>query len=120
MKVPVSEIEPYIVQLPYYGIQGYHTLMNEWMRLAADPKAKRNQLLTINVNEGKETRWEDYGYKEVHGSGSVGIFPFFRAIVKHGDTEETYTLNTEGRETEISLKVAAIGMQLLPVNAGLW
>lgn len=119
-KPSAEDLRPYIARVPQYGMQGYHQLMNDWLAKAGSGKPVRDQVITINMNEGKTTRWSDYGYKEVHGSGSVGVFPFFRATVKHSQKEETYTLNTKGRETDISLKISAIGISLLPVTAGLW
>ena len=116
--MPETSIKEYIVGVPDYRIPGYNLIMNEWMRLAADPKAARNQVLRIDVSEGKETSWRDYGYREVHGSGSHGIFPFFSAT--DGQTGEKFNFKTEGRETDISLTIAAIGLSLLPVTAGLW
>jgi hypothetical protein len=70
------------------------------------------------MSEGKRTSWKDYGYKEVKGSGTEGIFPFFST--SDGPTGNSVHLKTEGRETEISLTIAAIGLELLPVTSGRW
>jgi hypothetical protein len=115
--LPESSIKDYLVGIPDYRIAGYHEKMNEWMRLAANNQ-NRNQTLTVNMSEGKRTSWKDYGYKEVKGSGTEGIFPFFSA--SDGPTGNSVHLKTEGRETEISLTIAAIGLELLPVTSGRW
>lgn len=116
-KLPETSIKDYIVGVPNYQIAGYNEKMNEWMRLAANGH-KRDQIIIINVSEGKQTCWSDYGYEEVDGSGSQGIFPFLSAL--DGQTGNKFGLNTEGRETDISLTIAAIGLELLSVTAGRW
>jgi hypothetical protein len=117
-KPPEADISPYFIRVPEYSMSGYRSQMNEWMRLSTS--GQRDQVITIDVKQGRETKWSDYGFKEIKGSGSVGLFPFFSISAGGGSSEERQTLKTEGREDEISLSLAAVGFSLIPVTSGTW
>ncbi|KAJ7034386.1 hypothetical protein C8F04DRAFT_1101718 [Mycena alexandri] len=117
-KPPEADISPFLFRVPDYSMAGYRSQMNDWMRLSTS--GQRDQVITIDVKQGRETKWSDYGFKEVKGSGSVGLFPFFSISAGGGSSEEKQTLKTEGREDEISLSLAAVGFSLIPVASGIW
>ncbi|KAJ7034391.1 hypothetical protein C8F04DRAFT_1183210 [Mycena alexandri] len=117
-KPPAADISPYFIRVPEYSMAGYRSQMNDWMRLSTS--GQRDQVITIDIKQGRETKWSDYGFKEIKGSGSVGLFPFFSISAGGGSSEEKQTLKTEGREDEISLSLAAVGFSLIPVTSGTW
>jgi hypothetical protein len=117
-KPPEADISSFLFRVPDYSMAGYRSQMNDWMRLSTS--GQRDQVITIDVKQGRETKWSDYGFKEIKGSGSVGLFPFFSTSAGGGSSEERRTLKTDGREDEISLSLAAVGFSLIPVASGIW
>jgi hypothetical protein len=112
-------IEQSTLPVPLYSISGYNSTVQAWIT-AAGAGEPRSNTITINVDKGRTTTWEDYGFKEVHGGGSGGFWPFFSATVYVHGKEETRTLNTKGRENKIKLSLAMIGIQKFTINPGTW
>ncbi|KAG6850302.1 hypothetical protein H0H93_015244 [Arthromyces matolae] len=115
---PRGSIEQSIIPVPLYSIRTYNSTVQAWITVK-DHGATRDQVITIDINQGQNTSWSDYGFKQVKG-GSNGFWPFFSAQVHVGDKSETRTLETKGRENDISLKIAMIGIQKFDVSPGLW
>jgi hypothetical protein len=117
---PVEPEKLETFRVPVYTSQGYLITLKEWIRKGGQSKPERTESVKIDVSTGSQTKWEDFGYKKVEGSGSVGIFPFFWGTVKHGSEEKSYKLDTTGKESEISFELKAIGFQLVSIEAGEW
>lgn len=77
-------------------------------------------MITIDIDHGKNTTWQDYGFREVRGGGGVGFWPFFSAEVNVSGKWETRTLETSGREADISIELAMLAMQKFDVQPGQW
>ncbi|KAF5347695.1 hypothetical protein D9757_013498 [Collybiopsis confluens] len=112
-----SNISQSFAFVPLYTIQTYINTVQSWIT-AANQGAKRDQKITIDINQGRQTTWEDCGFGEVRGGG--GFWPFLHAEVYVDDRKEERTLKTEGREDSISLSLSMIGVQKFDVRAGLW
>ncbi|THU89675.1 hypothetical protein K435DRAFT_968985 [Dendrothele bispora CBS 962.96] len=119
IKPPESDISQSLAFVPAYTIGTYITTVQAWIT-AAGKGATRDQVITIDINQGKNTKWEDYGFKEVRGGGGVGFWPFFWAEVYVNNKWEKRTLKTEGREDSISMQLAMIGIQKFDINSGQW
>jgi hypothetical protein len=118
-KFDSTPITQSIIRVPQYSISGYESTVQSWITQAAKG-ATRDQVVTIDINQGRNTKWEDYGFKKVNGGGGVGFWPFFFAEVKHNDQWEKRELKTEGREDSIGIQLAAIGLHKFDIQAGQW
>ena len=114
-----ADINQSTLPVPLYSISGYNSTVQAWIAAAGNGDPRSNTI-TINVDEGRNTKWEDYGFKEVNGGGSSGFWPFFSATVYVNGKEETRTLSTKGRENKVNLSLAMIGIQKFNVNPGTW
>ncbi|KAG6917398.1 hypothetical protein DXG01_002667 [Tephrocybe rancida] len=109
--------------VPLYSIDTYTKAVDHWYEITKGiprEKVKRDQVITIDISEGRKTNWEDYGFKEVRGGGNVGFWPFFHADVNNRSTTERRELNTKDRESCIDLVLAMVGVLKFDVTAGLW
>ncbi|KAE9389926.1 hypothetical protein BT96DRAFT_980533 [Gymnopus androsaceus JB14] len=119
VKPPPEDIAQSTIRVPAYTIPSYVSWVQSLIT-ASGNGATRDQVITIDVNQGKKTSWEDYGFKEVKGGGSVGFWPFFSAEVNVNNKWETRTLNTSGRENAITMQLAMIGIQKFDIQSGQW
>jgi len=119
VKPPADTITQSTIRIPAYTIATYTSGVQAWIT-ASGHGATRDQVMTIDIDQGRNTTWEDYGFKEVHGGGGGGFWPFFSAKVYHNSQEETRTLQTSGRENSISLSLAMIGIQKFDIRPGEW
>ncbi|KAF5380287.1 hypothetical protein D9757_007975 [Collybiopsis confluens] len=78
VKPPESDIRQSLSLVPAYTIQTYTSTLQAWIT-ASGHGATRDQVITIDINQGRSTTWDDYGFKEVRGGGGVGFWPFFWA-----------------------------------------
>ena len=118
-RVDPAPIQQSTIRVPAYTIQAYSSTVQAWIAASAQG-ATRDQVLTIDINQGESTTWQDYGFEEVNGGGHSGFWPFFSADVYLNNRWETRTLKTSGRETDISLQLSMIGVGKFDVQAGLW
>lgn len=77
-------------------------------------------MITIDINQGRNTSWEDYGFKKVHGGGGVRFWPFFSSEVYVCGQWETRTWKTADREDGISLQLVTIGVTEFDIQPGAW
>lgn len=108
-----------VLQVPLYSIGTYASIVQAWINESSNG-GKRNQTLTIDVANGRSTKWEDYGFKVVHGDENIGLFPLFSFEVKVDNKTETHTLKTENREDCILLELSMLGLQEFKVTPGVW
>jgi hypothetical protein len=118
-KPPQEIISQSTISIPAYTIPTYSSSVQSWITASANG-ATRDQVVKIDISQGRNTKWEDYGFKEVHGGGGVDFWPFFFAEVKHNGQWEKRELKTEGREDSIGMHLAAIGLQRFDIQAGQW
>ena len=119
VKPDPASIQQSTIRVPAYTIQSYISSVQAWIT-AAGNGASRDQVITIDIDQGKNTTWQDYGFNEVRGGGGSGFWPFFSAEVYVSGRWETRTLRTSGREADISLELAMIGIQKFDVQSGQW
>ncbi|THU89673.1 hypothetical protein K435DRAFT_968983 [Dendrothele bispora CBS 962.96] len=120
VKPPETDISQSLAFVPAYTIANYNSTVQAWIT-AAGRGATRDQVITIDINKGKNTTWQHYGFREVWGGGEVGFWPFLSAEVYVDDNKrEERTLKIEGREDSISLQLAMIGVQKFDVSPGQW
>ncbi|KAF5383913.1 hypothetical protein D9757_007346 [Collybiopsis confluens] len=117
---PEEDVSKDFTFVPSYSVGGtYGTEVTQWKKNAADHKP-RDVSITISVQDGLDTKWEDYGYKQVEGGSGGGFWPFFYAYVYHEGKEERRELNTQHREKSIHASLAMIGAGIFPLRADLW
>ncbi|KAF5363120.1 hypothetical protein D9757_011714 [Collybiopsis confluens] len=108
-----------IFRIPQYTIPNYASTVQSWIE-ASSRGAPRDQVITIDVNEGRKTKWEDFGFKEVSSGSGTGFWPFFYSEVFVNNRWEKRTLETSGRENSVSLQLAMIGVQKFDIQPGGW
>lgn len=114
-----KSILPSVIRIPAYAISSYISSVQAWITAAAH-NATRDQVIKIDIDKGKTTKWEDYGLKEVNAGSKGGFWPFFSAEVCCNGKKETRTLNTSNRENNISIQLAMIGIQKFDIQPGQW
>ncbi|KAG6850303.1 hypothetical protein H0H93_015245 [Arthromyces matolae] len=118
VEFPREPIDQSTIPVPLYSIPTYDRSVKAWIT-ANKHGATRDQVVTIDINQGRNTSWSEYGFKQVKG-GSNGFWPFLSAQVYVGNKSETRTLKTKGRENDISLKIAMTGIEKFDVQQGIW
>jgi len=118
-KLPDQDIRQSVIRVPAYSIATYISGVQAWITESSHG-GTRDQVVTININEGEHTTWEDYGFKEVRGGGNVGFWPFFSAQVYMSGRWESRELKTSHRENDVRLSLAMIGIQKFDVRPGEW
>ena len=118
-KIDQASIHQSTIRVPAYTIPAYSGSLQGWINDSANG-ASRDEVIGIDISQGQNTRWEDYGFREVNSGGGVGFWPFFSAEVNVGGEWETRTLDTSGREADISLQLAMIGITRFDIQAGIW
>ena len=116
-KAPEQLIAQSTVRVPAYTIANYVSTVQAWI-IKSKQGATRDEVITIDIKQGRNTKWEDYGFKEVRGGSNIG--PFFSAEVHVNGKWESRTLKTKGREDDISLQLAMIGIQKFDIRGGEW
>ncbi|KAG6831818.1 hypothetical protein H0H92_007495 [Tricholoma furcatifolium] len=119
VKPEPAKIDQSTIRVPAYTIQTYISTVQAWIT-AAGHGAPRDNFLTIDIKNGQDTTWYEYGFKEVRGGGGGGFWPFFSCRVYHNNQWEERTLETSHRENEVSLSLAMIGIQKFDVQPGQW
>ncbi|KAF9062906.1 hypothetical protein BDP27DRAFT_1451549 [Rhodocollybia butyracea] len=119
VKSPEQPITQSTIRVPAYSIQTYISTVQAWIT-AAGNGATRDQVVTIDISQGMNTSWEDYGFKNVQGGGEAGFWPFLSADVYSNNKWQTRTLSTSGREDSISIQLAMIGIQKFDIRPGEW
>ncbi|KAF5373376.1 hypothetical protein D9757_009752 [Collybiopsis confluens] len=109
-KPPNTDITQSTVLVPAYTIPNYTSTVQSWITAGGHGSA-RDTIIPLDINAGKTTTWADYGFKEVHGGGGFGFWPFFHAEVMVNNERVERMLATIGREDAISLQAAMIGVQ---------
>ncbi|KAF5363127.1 hypothetical protein D9757_011708 [Collybiopsis confluens] len=118
-KIPDGDLVQSTIRVPQYTLSGYtSTVIQSWID-ASSRGASRDQVITIDIDQGRTTKWEDLGFKEVSGNGA-GLWPFLSAEVRVGDQWESRILNTSGRENDIALQLAMVGVQKFDIETGGW
>ncbi|KAG6831807.1 hypothetical protein H0H92_007484 [Tricholoma furcatifolium] len=115
----MPDIQPDIIRVPAYSIATYVSSVQAWID-ASGHGATRSQEISIDINKGPSTKWEDYGFRAVHGGGGGGFWPFFHAEVFSNNQWVVRTLNTSGRESDVSVQLAMIGIQKFDIRPGEW
>jgi hypothetical protein len=118
-KYDPASIAQSTIRVPAYTIATYDSGVQAWITQSGN-SATRDQVLTIDIDQGKNTSWSDYGFKHVSGGGGVGFWPFFYARVYYNNEWVTRTLNFSGRENDVSIKLAMIGIQKFDIQPGQW
>ncbi|KAG6831809.1 hypothetical protein H0H92_007486 [Tricholoma furcatifolium] len=119
VKPPSHDIDQSTIRVPAYTIQTYNSTVQAWIT-AAGYGAPKDQVITIDIKNGQDTTWSEYGFKEVRGGGGGGFWPFFSCQVYVNNQWETRTLETQNRENEVSLSLAMVGIQKFDIQPGLW
>ncbi|KAF5341429.1 hypothetical protein D9757_007536 [Collybiopsis confluens] len=105
-----AEIAQSTVLIPEFTIPDYTKDVQAWMT-AASGGAPRDKVIPFDIEAGKTTTWEDYGFKTVPGGSGSGQWPFFHAAVLVNNAWVDRKLNTDGREDAISVQIAMINFK---------
>ncbi|KAG6831820.1 hypothetical protein H0H92_007497 [Tricholoma furcatifolium] len=107
-----------ILRMPLYSIETYASTVQAWIDRSSKG-GERDQILAIDVADGRNTKWENYGFKGIQDE-NVGLSPLISFEVKADNTSTTHNLNVENREDSISLQLSMRGLQEFKVTAGAW
>ncbi|KAF5368198.1 hypothetical protein D9757_011290 [Collybiopsis confluens] len=118
-QAPENDITQSTVQVPLYTIENYASTVQGWIT-AAKHNAPRDKIIKIEIHEGKDTTWEDLGFKQVYGGGGGEFWPFLHADVYVNNQWEEHVLKTENWEDAVSLRLAMIDLETFNIQPGKW
>ncbi|KAF9062905.1 hypothetical protein BDP27DRAFT_1427413 [Rhodocollybia butyracea] len=118
---PPSElVKQSTIRVPTYSIPTYASTVQSWITDSRNG-ATRDEVITIDISQGRTTSWEDYGFKEVNGGGGSGFLPFCSADIYYNAWQwKTRTLRIRGREDSVSIQLAMLGVQKFDIQPGEW
>ncbi|KAK0108921.1 hypothetical protein ONS96_002757 [Cadophora gregata f. sp. sojae] len=95
----------------------YRSTMDEWAR-SFDTTPPQKQ--TLEMSEGRDFRWQNYGHKEITGGASVSSYGLFRLGAQHNQSEKFDKVTTEYSSSDIEITITWKAMRLFNVSPGIW
>jgi hypothetical protein len=90
--------------------------VEEWIRMFG----KQPTNISVNLELGRNTKWEDLGFSRVEASASFGYWWVFSTTVTVEGVTTTKHLKLKEDEKQVSLELVCNGIASFPVAPGAW